>query len=54
MPQTYYNRRRRERSPRHARLELAVSAFVLIVAIVMLLVFLFDYHDVPLRVSGGY
>ncbi len=54
MPQTYYNRRRRERPSRHPRLELVVSAFVLIVVIVMLLVFLFDYHDFPLRVSGAY
>ena len=48
----YYNRPRRARRSRNPRLELALSAIVVVAILVTIVVFLLIYHDFPLRVSG--
>ena len=47
----YYYRRPRERSGRNPRLEMALSAIVLLVFVAVAFLVLFVYHDVPLRTS---
>ncbi len=49
----YHYRRPRDRSGpgRNPRLELAVSAAVLLVVVALIALFLFVYHDFPLRTS---
>jgi hypothetical protein len=47
----YYYRRPRERSGRNPRLEMALAAIVLLVVLGVAFLFLFVYHDVPLRTS---
>ncbi len=49
----YYQRRPRSFSERHWRLEMAVTAIVLVVVIAALVYFLVFHHDLPLRVTGG-
>jgi|GEM_PF-6084840 len=51
-PRHYYYRRPREGRERNGKLELVVTVVVLAVLIATLVVFLFVYHDFPLRVSG--
>jgi hypothetical protein len=46
----YYYRRPREPG-RNPRLEIALAAIVLLVLLAVAFVFLFVYHDVPLRTS---
>jgi heme/copper-type cytochrome/quinol oxidase subunit 2 len=47
----YHYRRPRERSGGNPRLEIALAAFVLLVLLAVGILFLFVYHDVPLRTS---
>ena len=54
MPQGYHRRRRSDRPGRLSRFELITSAIVLVAVIATLVVFLFVFHDLPLRLSGGY
>ncbi len=51
-PRHYYYRRPRPRSRGNPRLETAVTLAVIAVVIATLIVFLWIYHDLPLRVSG--
>jgi hypothetical protein len=44
----YYNRQRRDWGSNRG-LEVAIAAIVLCVVVLTLVVFLFVYHDVPLR-----
>jgi len=48
----YYNRQRRDWGS-NRRLEGAVTAIVFCVVVLTLVVFLFIYHDVPLRTQIG-
>ena len=47
----YYHRPRREPWGRYARFELVLTVLVLVVVIGVLALFMFVYHDVPLRTS---
>lgn len=49
--QPYHHRRERKPWGRHATFERVVSAIVLLALIVVLILFLFVYHDIPLRTS---
>ena len=46
-----YHYRRPPRSRGNPRLEMALAAIVLLVFIAVAILFLFVYHDVPLRTS---
>ncbi len=48
----YYYRRPRPRTRGNPRLENFVAGAVIVIVVVTLLMFLFVYHDFPLRVSG--
>ena len=48
---TYHHRRPRSPWGRHAVLEMVFTAVVLAVVVGVLVLFLFVYHDVPLRTS---
>jgi hypothetical protein len=47
-----YHHRREKAWGRRPKVELAVTAAVLVVVVGALIVFLFVYHDLPFRVSG--
>jgi hypothetical protein len=51
-PRHYYYRRPQQRSRGNPRLEAFVTVAVMLAVILVLVVFLFVYHDFPLRVSG--
>jgi len=48
----YFSRRPGNIPRRQATLELVVTAFVFVLVVVALVIFLFVYHDFPLRISG--
>jgi heme/copper-type cytochrome/quinol oxidase subunit 2 len=53
MPARHYHNRRRNRPwGRNATLEMVITGAVIVLLVALLVVFLFVYHDLPLRVSG--
>ena len=48
-----YHYRRPPRPSRNPRLDLFLTIFVVALVLGVLFLFLFVYHDVPLRTSGG-
>jgi hypothetical protein len=51
-PRHYYYHRPRSRNRGNPRLEAIVSAAVIVLIVATVVIFLFVYHDFPLRVSG--